>query len=167
MNWLKGFFSKKTEITKNINSNNYESVTYRGRGSKTLEASEGFKANISNDFNQMLEAVNSKSDLVDRHFLLQTIISESYKKRNEDVFKEYCLKYSDIYLSEVDSLLTALKKEYGDLPRVTIFQNYSTLLVELKQYDKAIKICEIAISFGLKDGTKGGFESRIEKIKRI
>jgi hypothetical protein len=167
MNWLKGFFSKKTEITKNINSNNDESVTYRGRGSKTVEASEGFKANISNDFNQMLEAVNSKSDLVDRHFLLQTIISESYKKRNEDVFKEYCLKYSDIYLSEVDSLLTALKKEYGDLPRVTIFQNYSTLLVELKQYDKAIKICEIAISFGLKDGTKGGFESRIEKIKRI
>jgi len=166
MNWLKSLFGKNKIETNHSNLNESEEEIYRTRKGMEIRADEVFEARISNDFDKMIKAVSIKADLVDRHFLLQAIIAESYKKRDEDIFKEHCLKHSKIYLSEVNDLLTALKKEFGELPRVSVFQNYATLLAELNEFDEAIKVCEIAISFGLKDGTKGGYESRIERIKK-
>lgn len=166
MNWLKSLFGKSKIETQHSDLNESEEEIYRNRGGKIIKADEVFEARISNDFDKMIKAVNVKGDLVDRHFLLQTIIAESYKKREQDVFKEHCLNHSRIYLSEANDLLSALKKEFGELPRVSVFQNYATLLTELQEFDEAIKVCETAISFSLKDGTKGGYESRIERIKK-
>ena len=43
----------------------------------------------------------------------------------------------------------------GHLPRVPTFQQYSTLLTEDGNFKRAVEICELAISFGLRDGTTG------------
>lgn len=36
----------------------------------------------------------------------------------------------------------------------------------LKEAEEAIKICQLAINYGLKDDTKGGFEGRIDRLKK-
>ncbi|MFP3441697.1 hypothetical protein R0K18_28600, partial [Pantoea sp. SIMBA_133] len=70
-------------------------------------------------------------------------------------------------IQEFPEIKPALAKSLGGiLPRVTTFQKYSTLLTEQNSFDRAVEVCEVAISHGLHDGTKGGFEGRIERIKR-
>lgn len=70
-------------------------------------------------------------------------------------------------MSEFRDIKPALIKSLdGILPRVTTFQKYATLLTEQGEYEKAIEICEIAISHGLQDGTKGGFEAQIGRIRK-
>jgi hypothetical protein len=128
---------------------------------------EVYLARQSNDLEKMLKATELKTTPGNRHFLLQAIATETYKLRNEEKHKNLCLKFSEKHLEEFDTLYQSLKDEFdGSFPRVTTFQYYSTLLTELEEYEKAIKTCEMAISFGLDDGTKGGYQGRIDKIKK-
>ncbi|MFU8815520.1 MAG: hypothetical protein ACNA7W_09250 [Pseudomonadales bacterium] len=63
-----------------------------------------------------------------------------------------------------------MKKEFPSvapgLPRVPTFQKYATLLTEDGEYGTAIEVCRRAISFGLEDGTKAGYEGRIARIEK-
>jgi hypothetical protein len=128
---------------------------------------EVYYATFSGDLNQMLNVTELKTSLINRHFLLQTIVSESYKLRKEEKYKNICINFSEKYIEEFLQFLQPLKTEFGEnLPRISIFKNYSTLLTELGEYEKAIKTCEFAISYNLKDGTKGGFEDRIMRINK-
>ena len=79
-----------------------------------------------------------------------------------------CIEYSEKHLKEFsETIVSALKEEFGeDLPRVLTFQYYSTLLTELGDFERAINVCKTAISFGLHDGTKSGFQGRIGRIKK-
>jgi len=60
--------------------------------------------------------------------------------------------------------------ENGDLvftpPRFPSFQRLAIIYERLGKYDEAIKICEKALKYGLVDGTKSGFEGRIERLKK-
>lgn len=128
---------------------------------------EVYLARESNDLEKMLKATELETTLSNRHFLLQGIVRETYKLRKEEKYKNLCLKFSEKHLEEFNIISQALKGEFdGSIPRVTTFQHYSTLLTELEEYEKAIKTCEKAISFGLDDGTKGGYQGRIDKIKK-
>lgn len=128
---------------------------------------EVYLARQSNDLEKMLKATELETTLSNRHFLLQAIVSETYRLRKEEKYKNLCLKFSEKHLEEFHLLTQSLKDEFdGSIPRVTTFQYYSTLLTELGEYEKAIKTCEMAISFGLDDGTKGGYHGRIDKIKK-
>jgi hypothetical protein len=42
----------------------------------------------------------------------------------------------------------------------------ATALTEDGRHREAINICEAALVFGLSDGTKGGFEGRIKRIRK-
>lgn len=131
------------------------------------EWDEVFYARTTNDLNKMLQVVNLKTNSVNRHFLLQAIVNESYKLREQENFKSLCLEYSAIHLNEFQDIAPALKKDMdGMLPRVSTFQNYATLLTELGEFEKAISVCEKAISYGLSDGTKSDYEGRIQRIKK-
>ena len=131
------------------------------------EWDEVFEARMTTDLNKMLEVVNLKTDLVNRHFLLQTIVSETYKLREQENFKILSIKYSEIHIAEFPKIAVDLRKEMdGILPRITTFQNYATLLTEIGDFDKAISVCEMAMSFGLNDGTKSNYQGRIERIKK-
>ena len=128
---------------------------------------EVYNATYSGDLNKMLNATELKTIPKNRHFLLQSIVTETYKLRNEEKYKNICLKFSEIHLEEFSVIAPNLvDKNNTCLPRVSTFQNYATLLTEIGEFEKAIKVCEMAISFGLDDGTKGGYQSRIERINK-
>jgi len=128
---------------------------------------EVYLARLSNDLGKMLKVAELETTLSNRHFLLQSIVIETYKLRKEEKYKNLCLKFSKKHLEEFDVISQSLKNEFdGSLPRVVTFQHYATLLTELQEYEEAIIICEKAISYGLDDGTKGGYKGRIDKIKK-
>lgn len=126
---------------------------------------EVFYATFSDDLNKMLKVVDVKTTPLNRHFLLQTIVNQTYKLRKADKYRDMCLKYAEQHLNEFDEIIPILLSK-GQPTRVSTFQHYSTILTEIEKFENAIKVCEIAISYGLKDGTKGCYLGRIERIKK-
>ncbi|HMP71380.1 MAG TPA: hypothetical protein PKA76_18670 [Pirellulaceae bacterium] len=96
-----------------------------------------------------------------------TIVSESYKRRSDPNMAEVCAQVAEMHIEEFPQIARPLKQDMGGiLPRVSTFQHYATLLTEQSRFDGAIEVCETALRFGLHDGTKAGFEGRIERIKK-
>ncbi len=144
-----------------------ESTFYTLRQGKSVIVDDAFKAWTSGDLNEMLGAVDIKTNPIDRHFLLQSIVAETYKTRKDNKSRKICIKYAEKHLKEFASIAPALKEDMGGvLPRITTFQHYATLLTEDGDFEKAIDICKKAIQYDLHDGTKAGFEGRIERIKK-
>ncbi|MBK9097545.1 MAG: hypothetical protein IPM14_05325 [bacterium] len=142
-------------------------TSYILRDGKSIPADEVFNAWSSNDLNKMLSVLDKNTHPVDRHFLLQGIINETYKQRNEKEKLNICRNVCELFLEEWPKLADALVKDFGgqlSLPRISVFQNYATLLAEAGEYDKAIAVCEIAIKYRLNDGTKSGYNGRIERL---
>jgi hypothetical protein len=70
------------------------------------------------------------------------------------------------HLSELPDIIPPLKLDLGTLPRISTFQEYATVLAEDGKFEKAIDVCKIALSYGLHDGTKSGFDGRISRIEK-
>jgi len=140
---------------------------YTYRQGKLVPVDEVFHAWTTGDLDKMLKAASFKTNLVDRHHLLQSIVSETYKLRKEKKYRMLCIEYAEKHLEELPSILIALKEDLPDmLPRITTFQNYATVLTEDGEFEKAIEVCKKAISYGLNDGTQSGYEGRIKRIKK-
>jgi hypothetical protein len=114
----------------------------------------------------MLAQLNQNTSLVDRHFLLMNIVDQTYRNREDKQMRELCHQIAQLHIKEFPKIKPALKKDLGTLPRVSTFQQYATILAEEEKFSEAVKICEIAIKQGLSDGTKTGFQGRIERIKK-
>lgn len=143
------------------------SKTFVTREAQAMEADNVFHAWTSGNLDDMVNALETKTNLIDRHFLLMGIVDQTYKHRSDPDNGALLRKVAEMHLSEFPQIKPALKKEMnGILPRVTTFQQYATFLTENNEYEKAIEICEQAIAEGLHDGTKSGFEGRIERIKK-
>jgi hypothetical protein len=131
-----------------------------------------FDAWTAGDLGRLLAALETPTHPVDRHHLLQSIVELTYKDRNKSgKMRELCESISRLHLKEFPTLAIALRKEfkgYGAdfLPRVTTFQHLATLLTEDGKYDEAVAICKMALSYNLHDRTAGGFESRIDRIRK-
>lgn len=151
----------------NQDRSNAESRTYVTRQGQSVEADDAFHAWTSGSLNEMIDALERKTNLIDRHFLLMSIVDQTYKNRSDPENAELLRKVAEIHLAEFPKIKPALKKEMdGILPRVTTFQKYATFLTDKGEYEKAIEVCEQAIAYGLHDGTKSGFEGRIDRIKK-
>lgn len=139
---------------------------YVFRNGEAREADSVFEAWTSGDLKAMLSQLDQKTNLVDRHFLLMNIVAQTYKHRDDPAMREVCYKVSQMHIDEFPRIKPALKRSLGVIPRVPTFQQFSTVLTEDGRFDEAIAICQKAIQFGLHDGTKTGFEGRIERIKK-
>lgn len=160
MKWFLNLFgNKKTEPNSEV---------YVLRNGELTAAEDNFQAWTSGNLDDMLSAAQSDTNLIDRHFLLQSIVAETYKRREDEKFRGLCVEYSEKHINEFSNkIATALKDDMdGYLPRVSTFQYYATLLTELGDFKRAIEVCENAISYGLSDGTKSGFQGRIDRIKK-
>jgi len=160
--------SAKPRLPQNTRDQNKSvSKTYVTREGQAMEEDDAFHAWTSGNLDEMVRALETKTNLIDRHFLLMNIVDKAYKNRSDPDSAELLRKVAEMHVSEFPQIKPALKKEMdGILPRVTTFQKYATFLTENKEYEKALQICEQAISEGLHDGTKSGFEGRIERIKK-
>lgn len=158
---------KPKPAQKSQDRNSSKSKTYVTRQGQAVEADDAFHAWTSGSLNEMVRALDRKTNQVDRHFLLMSIVNQTYKNRSDTGNAELLRKVAEIHLAEFPKIKPALKQEMdGNLPRVTTFQKYATFLTDRGEYEKSIEVCEQAIAHGLHDGTKSGFEGRIERIKK-
>ncbi len=127
---------------------------------------EVFEAWSSGDFDRMLGVLGKKTNPIDRHFLLMSIVDIAYKSRHYSEMAAKCLEIAQLHLSEFSEIAPAIKRMAGGtMPAVTTFQRYATLLCERGEFERAIKVCETAVMYGLRDGTKAGFAARIDRIR--
>lgn len=161
MGWFSSLFGNKSKSQKQ------EATTFTLRQGKSVPVDDAFHAWTSGDLNQMMKAVLTKTNPIDRHFLLQSIVDATYKLRKEEKYQKLCVEYAEKHLQEFSAIAPALKEDMGGtLPRITTFQHFATVLAEDGEYDKAISVCETALEYGLHDNTKSGFEGRIARIKK-
>ena len=107
-----------------------------------------------------------ETDPLARHRLLSSLTESSYKNRKDTAFRSACHYFSAQHIAEFEQIAAPLKESNrGTLPQVMTFQNYANLLVEDKEFNQAIDVCQKALSFGLDDKTKTGFEGRIARIE--
>jgi hypothetical protein len=134
----------------------------------SLPADAAFEAWTSGDLSRMIAALDSPTNLVDRHFLLQGIVQATYKRRSEVEMRQLCKKIGYQHVAELKDIAPALRVDFsGLLPRIVTFQSLATVLVEDGRYEEAIQLCRQAIALGLSDGTKGGYDGRIAKIQKL
>jgi len=137
------------------------------RQGEALEADEVFDAWTSGSLDQMLAAMEKPTNPIDRHFLLLQIVEHTYKNRTDPEMADLLAATAEKHIQEFPGIAPKLKEDmHGILPRVPTYQHYATLLTERGEYAQAIEVCEEALRLGLHDGTKSGFEGRIERIKK-
>lgn len=141
------------------------------------------------------EAKRRNKNAVDLHFTYNSLINLCYKQRNKGPeWIERCINHclDDIkifpefkkeYLEEEKARNLKIanspftnkrerKKHLKEAESVTFnlfvpsFQRLSIIYENQGKYLEAIEVCKLALSYGLIDNTKGGFESRIEKLKK-
>lgn len=159
MSWLSFIFGN------NDKKSNIEPISFTTRLGKSVPIDDAFRAWTSGNLEDMIKASNTKTNPIDRHFLLQSIVSESYKLRKDEKYRRICIEFAEKHISEFPQIAPVLKEEMdGILPRISTFQDYATVLTENKEFEKAVSICNLAISYGLHDGTKSGYQGRIKRI---
>ena len=163
MGFISKIFGSKKGPLKNANETR---KSYIVRDGVSIEADERFKAWVSSDLGRMLEQLPKKGHPVDTHFLYLNIVEQTYKQRKNPKMRELFKKVASEHVSRFGSLVDPLIKDMGILPRVPTFQYLATVYTEDGEYDKAIQVCEKAIEIGLQDGTKSGFQGRIERIRK-
>jgi len=128
--------------------------TYGRNAAQFLDAmSEGLSPNLRKRV--LLEAVKRATNSADKHFPRTKLAETAYKDGDFVECERYCL---DV-INELD------KKEFKDA-RVAAFSRLAIMYEKQGRIQDAINISEQALKLGQHDGTKGGYEGRIEKLKR-
>jgi len=147
--------------------------SYKLSGGESRRTDAAFDAWTSGDLSLMLAALDTPTHPVDRHFLLQSIVAITYKERKRNPqMRQRCEQVARMHLTEFPDLVTPLLAQNKDsrgrgfLPRVSTFQHLATLLTEDNRFDEALQVCELALKYDLHDNTQGGFEKRIERIRK-
>lgn len=114
------------------------------------------------------KALGETEDPLARHRLFQQVVEQCYRSRDEKTARLALLHYARAHIAEFDEIAAPLKKQNGGkLPQVASFKHYAAVLTESGQYDEAIAVCNKALDYDLKDGTKSGYQGRIERIEKL
>ena len=138
----------------------------------------------------------SQNNPIDLHYTYNHLIDLYYKQREtrSDALKlciYYCLKDIELFpkfkkasieqdfvikrklqrlfahdKSEFKRYEKEIKEYKWNPPQIPSFKRLAIIYEKMGKYEEAISVCEKAIRYGLTDGTKIGFEGRIEKIKK-
>ena len=136
------------------------------RMGRFVNADEVFEAWTSGDLRRMLAARALPTNPIDRHFLLQGIVQEAYRRRVDPEMRRICIETGLIHLEEFGSIAPALQKDMGgSLPRVPSFAWLATAMAEAGCVEDAIRVCEEAARCGADDGTQRGYRGRGERLR--
>lgn len=137
------------------------------RMGRWVDADEAFEAWTSGELPRMLAATSVRTNPIDRHFLLQGIVKETYRQRRNPTMRQVCIQTGMMHLTEFSTIAPALRADFGGtLPRVPSFECLATALAEDGKVEEAVRVCEAAVRYGLDDGTKGGYVGRAARIAK-
>jgi len=153
-----GIFSKKKEPAEGPAS--LENDTDQGKPGHDQEADKGFPPEGE-------KSLETASDPWERHLLyLQTIEAAYRGRRTNRDDRSTAIALSHQYLSEFPDLRQAVFDNMAnqDPKIIPVFKMLAIMLEEDRAYDQAVAVCRTALANGLEDGTKTGFEGRIQRL---
>lgn len=117
---------------------------------------------------QMLRSFEQELQPFDRHLLLERIVDVTYKHRKaSSTIRDLCECVAWVHFDEFPSLLDHIPKYVdGRIYPPKTFPKLATILTEKGAFDLAVMVCEKAIAWELEDGTKSGYEGRIQRIEK-
>lgn len=125
------------------------------------------QALVSGNVDYMILTLDKTRDPILRNALLGHIIAEYYRQRDDDDAKEAFYRYARLHVDEIPGVLEAMEKNGQDRPdRIETLRMIAIAMEQDGRYDEALEMCHMALSFGMQNGTKTGFEGRIERIIR-
>lgn len=106
------------------------------------------------------------NDIEDKHFYLIQVIQYYYHPRSPEIHnallaKKYAYEDIELFTKNVN-----IFKSAGTIARDPSFKILALILEKEKNYKEAIRICELALKYEQDDGTKSGFEGRMEKLNK-
>lgn len=103
-----------------------------------------------------------------KDIVLYPKFKKAYDEADKQRIKDRIASYKELgYGKEMYGQLEKELKNFKPLNlRIPAFQQLAIIYEQNKEYKKAIEICELALKYDLEDDTKGGFEGRIERIKK-
>ena len=112
--------------------------------------------------------------MIDRHFFLQNAAENYYKQREirgDALFlsEKYCLLDIALYENYKDVMSkewSAMTRDEGFNGRVGSYSRLGIIYEKSNRYEEAIKLYESALRHGQNDKTKGGFEGKIERLRK-
>ena len=134
---------------------------------------DGHNALLQKDYRRaedlLLKALQLKDyDIFYYHLTLSSLIKLYFKMRDTwEGSYDKCLHYchEDLRVIFSESFLNSDWNKLS-LPRCIAINRLAINYENTGQYEEAIALCENAISLGFTDNTKGGYQRRIEKIKK-
>jgi len=128
---------------------------------KSMSRGIVFDAYNSDDLAFMLAVINEPAKPIDRHFLLMSIVKETYRLRDDPVMRETCRRVARRHLNDLPEFVRPLKRLVGGfMPRVSTFEHLTMILSEDGEYDEAVHVAEMAVQFDVFD------ESFIDEVER-
>lgn len=118
------------------------------------ERGEVFEAWVSGDLPRMLRASDMPASVVDRHFLLLSIVRALYPERlkgRRELFESFC----ETHLRELPGLMAAVMNPEGGLLHVPTFEMYARSLAELGRFEQAQEVWLRATAEGFGDFMRG------------
>lgn len=104
--------------------------------------------------------------LRDRHYTFCQVVEYGFQNRATPPLRQLCENVAWLHIGELPKLMKPLKNKLGQVERIHTFQRLATIYTEDGKIAKAIEVYEKAIALGLKDGTKKGYEGRIEALRK-
>ncbi|MFH1152995.1 MAG: hypothetical protein V1793_04180 [Pseudomonadota bacterium] len=113
-------------------------------------------------------SLETESDPWERHVIYTRSIEAAYRNRKADQSDhDRAIDLSEGYIKEFPDLRQAVLNRLKDKAKVvSAFKLLAIILEEDGDYDRAEAVCRTAIANGIEDGTKSGFEGRIERINK-
>lgn len=114
------------------------------------------------------KTLKNTTDPLERHTLYTQAIDAAYKKRTADKkMRSLVIKSGTSYVREFPELKASVFKEFGENPKiVTVFKQLAIVFEEDEAFDRAMDICRTAMVHELEDGTKTGYEGRLERLMK-
>src|SRR5690606_4144773 len=102
-------FGSQSTKSKSSSATEKSQSRFTIRDGQLTATDEAFDAWTSRDLEKMRAALKTKTNLIDRHFLLMTFVDETYKRRKDDPeAKLVCAKVAEQHINEFPAIKPAL-----------------------------------------------------------
>jgi hypothetical protein len=107
-------------------------------------------------------------DPLERHRIYTQGIDLAYREKNsgDSAMRKKAKSFAQSYVGEFHRFKDVVFKDLGDSRNVTVFKQLAILYEDDQEYDKALSLCNQALLLDLKDGTKTGYQGRIDRLKK-
>ena len=107
-------------------------------------------------------------DPLERHKIYTRGIELAYGKKNEadPAMRQKAKSFALDYVREFPLMKDAVFTYLAGSRYISVFKELAILYEEEQELDKALSLCNQARLLGLEDGTKTGYQGRIDRLKK-